>query len=168
MAVPVMRRIEVDRWVVVSSLPFEAVLARLQGEVGHPDVPRLFQAIAAARTPAEVERVVHDVAGFFGLMEMARFDHGAVVRKEPGKTSVKSVRVVVGNPLIMRQMVSRVPDAGSYAPVTVLVDQRSDGVYLSYDSVASFLAPYGDREALEVARHLDAKVMALLTSAAGD
>ena len=40
---------------------------------------------------------------------------------------------------------------GSYAPVTVLVDERADGVHLSYDRMASFLAPYGNRDALEVA-----------------
>jgi hypothetical protein len=30
------------------------------------------------------------------------------------------------------------PDAGSYAPVTVLVDERAEGVYLSYDRMTSF------------------------------
>ena len=59
-----------------------------------------------------------------------------------------------------------VPDAGSYAPVTVLIDERSDGVHLSYDRMASFLAPYGNAEALEVARALDSKVEALLETAA--
>jgi len=58
------------------------------------------------------------------------------------------------------------PDAGSYAPVTVLVDERAEGVYLSYDRMTSFLAPYQNAEALKVARDLDAKVEALLASAA--
>ena len=44
----------------------------------------------------------------------------------------------------MSQMVQHVPDAGSYAPVTILIDQRPDGVYLSYDRMATFLAPYGE------------------------
>jgi hypothetical protein len=59
-----------------------------------------------------------------------------------------------------------VPDAGSYAPVTVLVDERADGVHLSYDRMASLLAPYGNRDALEVARDLDRKVEDLLRQAA--
>jgi hypothetical protein len=29
----------------------------------------------------------------------------------------------------MKEMVKHVPDAGSYAPVTVLVDERADGVH---------------------------------------
>jgi uncharacterized protein (DUF302 family) len=76
------------------------------------------------------------------------------------------IRFVIGNPLIMRQMVQHVPDAGSYAPVTILIDERSDGVHLSYDRMASFLAPYENAAALNVARELDAKVEALLASAA--
>jgi hypothetical protein len=66
----------------------------------------------------------------------------------------------------MKQMVKRVPDAGSYAPVTLLLDERADGVHLTYDTMASYLAPYGESEALKVARDLDNKVEALLAEAA--
>ena len=66
----------------------------------------------------------------------------------------------------MRRMVQHVPDAGSYAPVTILVDERSDGVHISYERMTSFLAPYGNAEALKVARDLDSKVEALLNSVA--
>jgi uncharacterized protein (DUF302 family) len=52
-----------------------------------------------------------------------------------------NMRFVVGNPIIMSQMVQHVPDAGSYAPVTILIDQHRDGVYLAYDRIATFLAP---------------------------
>jgi hypothetical protein len=55
--------------------------------------------------------------------------------------------------------------AGSYAPVTILIDERPDGVHLSYDRMASFLAPYENSEALKVAKDLDAKVEALLAVA---
>jgi hypothetical protein len=34
----------------------------------------------------------------------------------------KIVRLLIGNPLIMKEMAKHVADAGSYAPVTVLVD----------------------------------------------
>jgi hypothetical protein len=40
-------------------------------------------------------------------------------------------------------------------------------VHLSYERMATFLAPYGNDAALQVARDLDAKVEALLTAAAG-
>ena len=44
--------------------------------------------------------------------------------------------------------------------------ERPDGVHLSYDRMASFLAPYQNQQALQVARDLDAKMEALLTPAA--
>jgi hypothetical protein len=67
----------------------------------------------------------------------------------------------------MKEMAKHVPDAGAYAPVTVLVDERADGVHLSYDRMASLLAPYENNAALNVARDLDAKVEDLLRQAAG-
>ena len=66
----------------------------------------------------------------------------------------------------MKEMAKHVPDAGSYAPVTVLVDERADGVHISYDRMASLLVPYGDRDAPRVARDLDAKVENVLRQAA--
>jgi hypothetical protein len=68
----------------------------------------------------------------------------------------------------MKEMVKHVPEAGSYAPVTVLLDERPDGVHLSYDRMASLLAPYGNPEALAVARDLDAKIEDLIRESAGE
>jgi hypothetical protein len=65
-----------------------------------------------------------------------------------------------------KEMAKTVPDAASYAPVTILVDERADGVHLSYDSMASLLAPYGSQSALTVAMDLDANVESLLKTAA--
>ena len=49
-------------------------------------------------------------------------------------------------------------DAGSYAPVTVLVDERAGGVHLSYARMGSLLAPYEHPDGLEVTRNMDIKV----------
>jgi uncharacterized protein (DUF302 family) len=89
-----------------------------------------------------------------------------VLRKETGLDKPKMVRLVVGNPLIMKEIAKRIPDAGSYAPVTILVDERSDGVHLTYDRMVSFLAPYGNSDALKVAQDLDLKVEKLMNEAA--
>ena len=91
-------------------------------------------------------------------MLFMQLDQGAVVRKETGRDVPRIVRLLIGNPLIMKEMAKPVPSAGSYAPVTVLVDERSDGVHLSYDRMTSLLAPYEDRDALEVAHDLDSKI----------
>jgi uncharacterized protein (DUF302 family) len=65
----------------------------------------------------------------------------------------------------MKEMAKHVPDAGAYAPVTVLVDERADGVHVSYDRMTSLLAPYKNAGALDVARNLDMKVEDLLRQA---
>jgi uncharacterized protein (DUF302 family) len=122
--------------------------------------------VASAKSFTDLEKVINAVTGATGLMQFMKFDLGEIVRKERGDDAAQSLRYLIGNPLIMKQMLERSPDAGSYAPVTVLVDERPDGVRLSYDRMVSFLAPYGDHEALRVARDLDAKIEALLTKAA--
>ena len=99
-------------------------------------------------------------------MLFMQLDQGAVVQKETGRETPRIIRLLIGNPLIMKEMAKHVPDAGSYAPVTVLVDDRADGVHLSYDRMASFLAVYGNRDALQVAEDLDNKVETLLRAAA--
>ena len=98
-------------------------------------------------------------------MMFMKLDQGAILRKETGLDTPKIVRFLIGNPLTMKEMAKHVPDAGSYAPVTILVDERSDGVHLTYDKMASFLAPYGNPDALAVARDLDSKVENLLRAA---
>src|ERR1700747_2187493 len=113
-----------------------------------------------------METVVQSALGLSGFMEFARFDHGGVVHKGQSGNHAKVFRLVIGNPLIMRQMVQHVPDAGSYAPVTILIDERPDGVHLSYDRMASAVAPYGNPEASKIAQELDEKVKALLRAAA--
>jgi uncharacterized protein (DUF302 family) len=124
------------------------------------------KATAGARTFAELEREVQKGLGRTGLMMFMELDQGAVLRKETGKADPKIVRFVIGNPLIMKEMAKHVPDAGSYAPVTILVDERKDGVHLSYDRMASLLAPYRNAEALAVAQDLDAKIERLIRESA--
>jgi uncharacterized protein (DUF302 family) len=120
------------------------------------------RAAKGARTLAELEDVVRRGLGKTRLMMFMEFDHGAILRKETGLDSPKIMRLVIGNPLIMKEMAKHVPDAGSYAPVTILLDERPDGVHLTYDKMASLLAPYGNAEALTVARDLDSKIERLL------
>jgi uncharacterized protein (DUF302 family) len=95
-------------------------------------------------------------------MLFAEFDLGAILRRETGAATPESMRFLIGNPLIMKEMVKHVPDAGSYAPVTILVDERPDGIHVCYDKMESFLRPYGNPDALAVARSLDTKITTLL------
>jgi uncharacterized protein (DUF302 family) len=159
-------KVEVERFSLTSSKPFDAVVATLKSAVGQPDIVEFFNVSRAANSFSELERVVQGALGRTGLMLFAEFDLGAVLRLESGADGPNSMRFVVGNPLIMKEMVKHVPDAGSYAPVTILIDERPDSVHLSYDRMESYLLPYGSAEALAVARNLDAKITTLLRECA--
>ncbi len=158
--------VRLRRFSVVSSRPFEEILRRLTAAIGRPDINDFHTAIVAATTVADLDEVVQAAVGSSGLMEFVRFDAGEVLRKERHGQGPKILRLVIGNPLIMKEMARTVPDAAAYAPVTILIDERADGVHLSYDSMASLLAPYGSQAALLVARDLDTKIEGLLETAA--
>ena len=160
------RRVDMERFSVVSSRPFQEILTSLKSAVGRPDMQEFASATKSAQTFAELEEVVRKGLGKTELMIFMELDLGAILRKESGLDTPKIVRLVIGNPLIMKEMAKRVPDAGSYAPVTILLDERQDGVHLSYDRMASLLAPYRNAEALAGAQNLDAKIECLIRQSA--
>jgi uncharacterized protein (DUF302 family) len=162
----IVSKVEIDRLSMTSSKSFEAVLAALKAAIGRPDMVEFANAIRNAQTFAELERTVDQSLGNTELMMFMELDQGGILRKETGLDNPKIVRFLIGNPLIMKEMAKHVPDAGSYAPVTILVDERPDGVHLTYDRMASLLAPYQNAEVLAVARNLDSKIETLLQSVA--
>jgi uncharacterized protein (DUF302 family) len=159
-------KIEIERFSLTTSKQFDEVIAALNAAIGHPDMAEFGRSTHQARSFTELKTAIEKGLSKAELMLFMQLDHGAVLRKETSRDTPRIIRFVIGNPLIMKEMAEYVPDAGSYAPVTVLVDERDDGVHLSYDRMASFLAPYGNREALEVARSLDMKIEGLLRQAA--
>ena len=135
------RQISVQRWSITSQKPFESVVASVEAAIGKPNMSDFGRKMASATTYAEMEEIVQDAVSEVGLMEFIRLDAGAVLAKGGVSGNPKSIRLIIGNPLIMQSMARLVPDAVSYAPVTVLIDQRPDGVHLTYDEMASLLAP---------------------------
>jgi len=160
------RKIDMERLTLVSSKPFDAVVSVVEQSIGRPDIAEIGRAASDSTSFSEFERMVSRGTSALGLMLFMKLDVGAVLRKESGLSSPRAARFLIGNPLIMKEMVKHVPEAASYAPITLLVDERSDGVHLGYDKVASFLAPYGNAKALAVARDLDGKIENLMRAAA--
>src|ERR1700676_1195461 len=164
--VGMIRRIEVERFSLTTSKAFDEVIAGVNAAIGHPDMAEFVRSTHGARSFAELKSAVEKGLSESGLMLFMQLDQGAVLQKETGQDTPRIIRFLIGNPLIMKEMAKHVPDAGSYAPVTVLVDERADGVHLSYDTMASLLAPYGNSDALAVARDLDLKIENLLRESA--
>ena len=160
------RKVEIERFTLISSKQFDEVVAALNAGIGHPDMADFGRSTREARSFVELKNAVEKGLSKAGLMLFMQLDHGAILRKETGHDTPRMIRFIIGNPLIMKEMAKHVPEAGSYAPVTVLADERAEGVHLSYDRMASLLAPYKNPDALAVARNLDNKVEDLLQQAA--
>ncbi len=160
------QEVPVQRVSIVTSASFDTVIAGIDAAIGHPDMVEFRKNISSAQNLSEMQKVVNAVTQPNGLMEFTRFDLGEVLRKESGDKGSRILRVVAGNPLIMKEMVKQVVDAGSYAPVTILIEERPDNVRISYDRMVSYLAPYANSDALKVARALDDKVESILIEAA--
>jgi uncharacterized protein (DUF302 family) len=158
--------ITIKRFSITSAKSFSDVLRALEKGIGRPNMNSLHEQMAAAPSFAKFQEIINGAVGDADLMEFLRLDLGSALRKDPAAKAYKIVRIIAGNPLIMKQMIEHVPDAGSYAPVTILIYERPDGVHLSYDLMTSYLAPYENSPAMEVAKDLDAKVTKLLTEAA--
>src|ERR1700752_3518511 len=132
-------RVEVERFSLTSSRSFDEGLAAINDAVGHPEMAEFWSSTQQARTVCELENSIQKALGRTGLMSFVQFDHGAIVRKATGRDKPRMVRLVLGNPLIMQEMAKHAPDAGSYAPVTVLAAKFLDGLNLWFDRMLIFL-----------------------------
>lgn len=159
-------QVQMRRFSIVSAKSFAETVRQLTATIGRPDMNRFRRALDAARTASDLDKVVQRSVGPSNLMEFARFDTGGVFQREQDRSGPRSLRLLVGNPVITNEMARTVPDAAAYAPITILVDERTDGVHLSYDSMVSLIAPYGSPVALLLAKELDAKIEDLLKAAA--
>ncbi|WGR95872.1 DUF302 domain-containing protein [Bradyrhizobium sp. ISRA443] len=159
--------LEIERVSITASKSFEAVVAAVEGAIGRPDLAEFVKAARNATHYAELEDLVNRSISELGLMLFMKFDAGAILRKESGLSKPRAQRFLIGNVLIMKEMAKHVPEAAAYAPVTLLVDERNDGVHLGYDKIESLLRPYGRAKALVVARDLDGKIEKLMRLAAG-
>ena len=160
------REVRVRRHVFDTERPVSEVLDGIYGGISRPDIGALLGQLAACRTYEEFTALVRAAQGSAGLMLFLQLDLDTPLSLDPDAGSHRGrrlVRVIAGNPVTMGQMTRDVPDAGSYAPVTLLVEQTpAGGTRVGYDSVASALAPYGDAAASRVAEDLDAEVLTLL------
>jgi uncharacterized protein (DUF302 family) len=163
--------VPVRRHVLDSERPFSAVLDGIFGGISQPDIGLLFSKLATATSYQEFSSLVAQAQGSAGLMVFLRLDLDDALTVDPQApdwTGRRLVRLIAGNPVTMGQMTRHVADAGSYAPVTILVQELpGGGTRVAYDSVTSALDPYHDAAATQVAQRLDTEVLALLRQVTG-
>jgi uncharacterized protein (DUF302 family) len=155
----------VERISMSSDKPFDAVLTAIREGIGRPDMNKLWEEIWSAGSFQRAEAIVSAVLGPTGLMQFGEFNDGDFIRKDMGTGTPQAMRLLIGNPLIMKQMTELVPDAAAYAPVTVLIDEREGRVQVSYDRMASLLSVYRNPGATKIAEGLDGKIETLIGNA---
>lgn len=159
--------VPVQRVTVRTARPFDDVVDGVYAGLGRADLAGLLSRSSTAANRAEFDAIFANAAGSSGLIEFLSLDLGSAITIRTPEHGRRVLRIIAGNPVTMSTMATSVPDAGSYAPVTILIVERDGGVTLSYDRVASAIAGYGDPQATAAAERLDAAVVALLQSAAG-
>jgi len=163
--------VRVRRHVFITGRPFPDVMKGLYGGISRPDIGNLFRELHETTTYERFTSLVRQAQGSAGLMRFLELDEGAALPHDPqtqASAGRRMVRLIAGNPVTMGQMARHVPDAGSYAPITILIQEMPDGgTRVAYDSVASAIAPYNSPAATQVAEHLDAEVLDLLRLVTG-
>jgi hypothetical protein len=143
----------------------------LYGGISRPDIEDLFRELHATTSYEQFTSLVRQAQGTAGLMRFLELDDAVALAHDPqaqASAGRSLVRLIAGNPVTLGQMARHVPDAGSYAPVTILIQEMPDGgTRVAYDSVASAIAPYNSPAATQVAEHLDAEVLNLLRLVSG-
>ena len=94
------RQVNMRRWSITSQKPFDAVVAAVEEAIGRPNMIEFVAKMTAATSHEEMQRVVDDSISEIGLMEFMRLDHGAVLAKAGVDGDPKSIRLIMGNPLI--------------------------------------------------------------------
>jgi hypothetical protein len=161
----------VRRHVFDTERPFSDVLDGVFGGISQPDIELLFSKLAASTSYQEFSSLVAQAQGSAGLMRFLQLDLDHALTLDPqaqDRAGRRLVRLIAGNPVTMGEMTRHVADAGSYAPVTILIQEMpGGGTRVAYDTVASAIAPYHDATATEVAQRLDTEVLDLLRQVTG-
>jgi hypothetical protein len=158
--------IRVRRHVFDSERPFSDVMNGIYAGISQPDIDALFGELATSTSYEQFSSLVRQAQGSAGLMRFLQLDLDDALALDPqaqGRGGRRLVRLIAGNPVTMGQMTRHLADAGSYAPVTILIQETPDGgTRVAYDTVASAIAPYRDAAAAQVAERLDGEVLGLL------
>jgi hypothetical protein len=115
------------RFVFASDRPFDRVLAGIFSGISQPDIAQLFSNLEASGTYQQFSSLVEQAQGSADLMRFWQLDldHALTVDAEATDwTGRRLVRLIAGNPVTMGQMTRHVSDAGSYAPITILVKEH--------------------------------------------
>ncbi|OBF64414.1 hypothetical protein A5753_10595 [Mycobacterium sp. 852002-51971_SCH5477799-a] len=148
-----------------SAKSYDELRAALLADIGEQPVPINDIATATGDWQSYRERIESHV-GPSGFMLFGLFDHGAWVIK--AGIDRKTIRVILGNPLIAITMLRHDVKAGLFAPVELLLADEGEGhSSLTYVKPSSLMVVNPNPELLSAAQKLDEKLAALAQKVTG-
>lgn len=165
----VARSFEGVRLSINTTRSHDSVLDRLRGLMGTSTVGDI---VALAKEPISEEEFVRQVetrhVGESGFILFAEIDHGGWFPKFG--VEQRSVRWIVGNPLIAITIIRHDITAGLFAPVELLVTENKDrkGATVTYVRPSTLMVIDDNPPLLAAVEALDAKLAALVDRATGD
>ncbi len=154
------------RTVVTTSASFDDVCHRLRDQMGTATVPQI---VALAQQPISqadyIAQVEERFVGESGFMLFAEIDHGSWLHIFGIRR--RTVRWVLGNPLIAVTMIRHDITAGLFAPVEILITEVEDGqaTSVTYVRPSSQMVIDDNAPLLEAAIALDIKFNRLIANA---
>jgi len=155
------------RMEVATTASFDTVLSRLRDLTGPVTVSGVVDLAKTDISEAEyVKEVERKFVGSSGFMVFSAIDHGGWIAKFGIKR--RTIRWILGNPLIAITMIRHDLTAGLFAPVELLLTECADGegcavTYVRPSSLISIDDANPDLK--EAALKLDAKFDALILNA---
>ncbi|MFS2158560.1 DUF302 domain-containing protein [Pseudomonas sp. Pseusp122] len=144
---------------LTSAKPYAEALTSLLDDIG--DVPiDLDQILKSQQSWDDCREYFNQVAGPSGFMLFGMLDHGAWMDK--AGSFRRSIRIILGNPLIALTMLKHDLRAGLFAPVELLlIEEEGDRSSLTYLKPSSLMVVEENPPLLAAATVLDRKLEAL-------
>ena len=98
--------------------------------ISRPDIRSLFSDLEASTSYEQFSSLVQQAQGSAGLIQFWQLHLDVVLTLDPRarhQARHRLVRLIAGNPVTMGEMIRHTADAGSYAPVTILIQELPDG-----------------------------------------
>src|SRR5271155_1215189 len=155
------KRISVD-----TPVPFTTVLDRLRALMGRASIPDLVELARAPIGEAEFAQSVNErFVGKSGFMLFSEIDHGGWISKFG--INRRTLRLILGNPLIAITMIRHDLTAGLFAPVEILVTERENaqGTNVVYVRPPALIVIDETPPLRSAAEALDEKLSSLVGSA---
>lgn len=160
------RRFEGVRVVRKVSADMDVVVAKLRARMGQLSFAEVIDMAQKARSADDFESEARKYIPESGFVIFDEIDHGAWLQRYG--LGPKSLRWLLGNPIIAVTMIRHDPTAGLFVPIELLLNEGPDGgCAITYVVPSSLIAIDDNPPLLAAAKRLDDKFEVLMDSVFG-